>query len=132
MLQRRTPVEWETALTWVAPGSQSLWGALEGTRPYKASPAMIHREVPVTKIARPVDFVRLLASIQSRITVLEAAAEDGYICTLAELVKAKGMTRDGEGHVTKLHDPIVKCAVVHQMDRFHELDSWFRGRYKVD
>lgn len=131
MLQRHSPAEWEKALAWVAPGSQALWGALEGIPPYKATPAMLHREVPVTKVARPKEFVGVLAAFQSSVTILEAAAEDGYICTLAELVKAKGVTRDGAGHITKLHDPSVKCAVVHQMDRFQELDSWFRGRYKV-
>ena len=130
LLQRHSPDEWATARKWAA-GDPSLWSALERMRPYSAKPAMLHKEAVYTKLTRPVAMVEYLAAAQARVTVLEAAAEDGYICTLAVLVKTAGVTRDSVGHVTKQRDPTIKCAIVHQMDRSAELDSFYRGRFKV-
>ena len=131
MLQRHTPTEWNSARKWAQGDYASMWRALSDMQPYKGSAAMLHSEALPTKLIQPIALIDFLSKTQSAITILEAAAEDGYICTLALLIKFKGLTLDTGGHVSKHGDPSVKCAIVHQMDRSPYHDNWYRERYKI-
>lgn len=82
------------------------------------------------RFKRAPELLSLVANLQRELTVEEAPAEAGYICTLA-LLANMGITRDAEGYVTKHGDPTVRCTVVHQVDRDVGINDFYSQKYAL-
>jgi hypothetical protein len=100
--------------------------------PYRQNPGLLtihHGANPIIVIPESrVRFVETIASLQRRLTIIEAPAEDGLICTLALLLKPpRSVSRDSEGFVTASNPSIanVRCAIVHQFDRSGQLVTFY-------
>jgi hypothetical protein len=107
---------------------------LEQLPPYLESPNMLtghHGLKPnITVPPRRRKLLETIQRAQRQLSVLEAAAEDGVICTMALLLK-HGVTRDRDGFVTARNPSLkdVRCAIVHQFDRSAELNEWYSRKY---
>ena len=79
-------------------------------------------------MAQPLEFLTLVDTLQDRLTVHVAHAEDGLICTMALLLR-NGVHQAEDGAVLPSRGSVRKCAVVHQFDRDAGLVTHFKRLY---
>ena len=98
---------------------------------YSADTMARLRAVPEERMARPTEFLDFIEAFQSRVTIDVTYAEEGTICTVAQLMML-GLRRDpARGYLMSAHVPTRECAIVHQFDRDEALTQFLTKRFRA-
>jgi hypothetical protein len=79
-----------------------------------------------TALSGPKDIIVRALQFAARNTILEASAEESWICTIGYFPAINvEPVLDSEGYLMSLWEPEERCRIVHQFDRFPRLNEHF-------